>query len=148
MNTLNLTRNDELAEIMGKLRAVRLKEKAEQQTIALTLVRKALIRFCDDWKTIRERRTEEGWLSAADECLDRYAHQIYDMAREVCDLLPDDMACDIRALCTEMIKTANILHMIGYDEEYQIRGDRLAEEVLMHCERYERRGRRGSPVLV
>ncbi|MCC7565626.1 MAG: hypothetical protein KO206_05035 [Methanomicrobiaceae archaeon] len=98
----------------------------EQKMIAAAAVRQMLDRFCSDWHAIMTGIEREEWLASADTVIDRHSHQMTDLSNDLFGMLEDDLIGDIRALSAEMIKTANILHMLGSPEEFRVRGAELA----------------------
>ncbi len=98
----------------------------ERRSMLLDLVRQTLLEFHSDWSALCREKNGDVWLTAADECCDRYAHQLYDMAREVQDVLNEDLTYLLRALSADMIKTTNICRMLWCEDEFRERGSDLA----------------------
>jgi len=107
----------------------------EQQRMALWIIRRLLVQFHREWTALRERECDDAWIRAANALLDRYSHQLYDIVRDTEAIVGEDLAVEIRCLSADMIKTTNILIMIGCEEECRERGDTLAKEALRHAER-------------
>jgi hypothetical protein len=107
----------------------------EQQTIARGLIRRMLVQFHREWTDLAEKEGGAARVLATNALLDRYSHQLYDC---ICDMeatLGEDLAVEIRCLSADMIKTANVLVMIGYGEERREHSEALAKEALHHAER-------------
>ena len=107
----------------------------EQQRLAQATIQRVLVQFHRDWTALRSRKNGERWRSAANALLDQYSHQLYDIVHEVQAFLEEDLFWQIRTLSADMIKTTNILYMIGYDAEYRERGDVLAQEAIRYAEK-------------
>ena len=103
--------------------------------MALWIIRRLLVQFHREWTALRERECDDAWIRAANALLDRYSHQLYDIVRDTEAIVGEDLAVEIRCLSADMIKTTNILIMIGCEEECRERGDTLAKEALRHAER-------------
>jgi len=107
----------------------------EQQRMALWIIRRLLVQFHREWTALRERECDDAWIRAANALLDRYSHQLYDIVCDVKAIVGDEVAVEIRCHSADMIKTTNILVMLGCSEECCRRGDALAREALRHAER-------------
>lgn len=106
----------------------------EQQKMAQGIIRRMLVQFHQEWAGLRSRESGEAWVAAANALLDRYSHQLYDTVRDVEAIVGEDLAVEIRCLSADMIKTTNVLIMIGCEDECRERGDTLAKEALRHAE--------------
>jgi hypothetical protein len=107
----------------------------EQQMMARGIIRRMLVQFHREWTALRESESGEAWITTANALLDRYSHQLYDIVCDTEAIVGEDLAVEIRCLSADMIKTTNILIMIGCEEECRERGDTLAKEALRHAER-------------
>jgi hypothetical protein len=102
--------------------------REERRAMLLDLVERTLLEFHGDWSALCREKNGDEWLTAADECCDRYAHQLYDMAREVQDVLTEDLTYLLRTFSADMIKTTNICHMLWCEDEFRERGSDLARQ--------------------
>ncbi len=107
----------------------------EQQTMARGIIRRMLVQFQREWTDLGERESGGARVFAVNALLDRYSHQLYDVVCDVEAILGEDFAEEIRCLSADMIKTTNILIMIGCGEECREHSDALAKEALRHAER-------------
>ena len=99
------------------------------------IIRRLLVQFHREWTDLEEKENNATWVPAANALLDRYSHQLYDIICDVGAIVDEDFAVEIRCLSADMIKTTNILIMVGRGEECRRRGDAIAKEVLHHADR-------------
>ncbi|RXE57072.1 hypothetical protein ABH15_02780 [Methanoculleus taiwanensis] len=108
---------------------------SEQQSAVLTMIQRVLTDFDKDWNLLREEAEGEDWPAAANELLDRYSHEMYDLVRAIQGILAEDMEFHVRGLSADMIMATNICHMIGCGREFLIRGDELARRARSSADR-------------
>ncbi len=107
----------------------------EQQTIAREIIRRMLVQFHREWTDLQGRESGAARVLASNALLDRYSHQLYDTICDMEAILGEDLAVEIRCLTADMIKTTNILIMLGCGEECREESDALAKEALRQVER-------------
>lgn len=107
---------------------------SEQQTIAREIVRRMLVEFHREWTDIQGRESGKAQILASNALFDRYSHQLYDIICEMESILGEDLAMEIRCLTADMIKTTNVLIMLGCGEECREESDALAKEALRQVE--------------
>lgn len=108
--------------------------KDERQITAHGIIRQMLIQFNKEWGALQDQERDEAWLGSANALLDHYSHQLYDIVHDIKPVVTDDFATEIQCLSADMIKTTNILIMIGCKDECRERGSTLAAEALRRAE--------------
>ncbi|MDK2891387.1 MAG: hypothetical protein PWR21_2019 [Methanoculleus sp.] len=106
----------------------------EQQTIAREIVRRMLVEFHREWTDLQGRESGKALILASNALFERYSHQLYDAICGMESILGEDLAVEIRCLTADMIKTTNILIMLGCGEECRAESDALAKEALRQVE--------------
>jgi signal transduction histidine kinase len=124
--------DDMLADVRKKIEDLRSGKTEEEQTsLARSLIQTLLVQFNEDWHSFqRAGEEDEEWLQKADRLIDYYSHLMTDASNEVHDLLDGALVRDVWDLSGEMLKTANVFHLMGTAEEYRARGDVLADRAL------------------
>ncbi|MCK9298981.1 MAG: hypothetical protein M0P21_08465 [Methanoculleus sp.] len=107
----------------------------EQQTIAREIIRGMLTQFHREWTDLQTRESDAARVHATNSLLDRYSHQLYDVVCDMEAVLGEDLVVEIRCLTADMIKTTNVLIMLGCGEECRAESDALAKEALRQVER-------------
>ncbi len=105
------------------------KDKTEQEEIAKSLVKKALLEFYYDWKT----RSKYVTFDVMDNVLRNYAKKFIDISVEVraYDILPDSVTDDLLTFATRMRNIADEpKHQDSRSPEYMNNYDRVTEELL------------------
>jgi len=106
----------------------------EQQAIAREIIRGMLVQFHREWADLQAGEIGAARVHAANTLLDRYSHQLYDVICDMEAVLGEDLAVEIRCLTADMIKTTNVLIMLGCGEECRAESDALAKEALRQVE--------------
>lgn len=107
----------------------------EQQAMARGIIRRMLVQFHREWADLVAGESGPARVLAANALFDRYSHQLYDAVCGMEAVVGEDLAVEIRCLSADMIKTTNILLMIGCGEECRAESDALAKEALRQVER-------------
>ncbi len=98
----------------------------EQRRLAVSLLQTILVQFSQEWEALKEEKGAEDWLLQADRLIDYYSHLLSDVTNELYDLLPEQIRTYTWGISTDMLKTANMLHLMGVSEESRERADELA----------------------
>ncbi len=107
----------------------------EQQAMAMGIIRRMLVQFYREWTDLVAEESGAARILAANTLFDRYSHQLYDAVCGMETVVGEDLAVEIRCLSADMIKTTNVLLMIGCGEECRAESDALAKEALRQVER-------------
>jgi len=107
----------------------------ERQTMARGIVMRMIVRFHREWDELRERESGSARVLASNAMLERCSHQLYNTACDMRTVLGEELAGELRCLSADIIKTANILIMLGCGEECREESETLAEEALLRIER-------------
>lgn len=89
-------------------------------------IRTALTRYDDDWRALRKEEWSEDWIATMDRVIDCYSHLMTDVAEVARDVIGEELNREIWNLASGMIESANILHMMGAEEQYLTRADGIA----------------------
>lgn len=106
----------------------------ERQTVARGIIRRMLIQFHREWGEIRERESGSARVLASNAMLDRCSHQLYNTACDMQTVLGEELAGELRCLSADIIKTANVLIMLGCGEECREESETLAKEAVLRIE--------------
>ncbi|MDK2916743.1 MAG: hypothetical protein PWR25_1300 [Euryarchaeota archaeon] len=106
-----------------------------RQTMARGIIVRMLVRFRREWDELRERESGSARVLASNAMLEECSHRLYNCACEMKTALGDELAAELRCISAEIIKTANILIMLGCAEECREKSETLAEEALLRIER-------------
>ncbi|BBL67372.1 hypothetical protein [Methanoculleus chikugoensis] len=107
----------------------------ERQTMARGIVMRVIVRFHREWDELREQESGSARVLASNAMLERCSHQLYNTACDMRALLGEELAGELRCLSADIIKTANILIMLGCGEECREESETLAKEALLRIER-------------
>ncbi|HZD43853.1 MAG TPA: hypothetical protein VE134_07325 [Methanomicrobiales archaeon] len=126
------------SDVMQKLKELRSGRSVEdQRELALSLIQTTLVQFSREWNALKEERGSEAWLLSADRLIDYYSHLLTDMTTDLSDLLPEDLRSYTWEFSADMIKTANILHIMGVSESTREQADTLADEAIRLSKQFE-----------
>ncbi|MDD3070000.1 hypothetical protein [Methanoculleus horonobensis] len=107
----------------------------EQQTMARGIIVRMIVRFHREWDELRERESGSARVLASNAMLEQCSHQLYNCACDMRAVLGEELAGELRCLSAEIIKTANILIMLGCGEERRKESEIFAQEALLRIER-------------
>ena len=107
----------------------------EQQTMARGIIVRMIVRFHREWNELREKESGSARVFASNAMLEQCSHQLYNCACDMRMVLGEELAGELRCLSAEIIKTANILIMLGCGEECRKESETLAQEALLRIER-------------
>ncbi|WP_243670176.1 hypothetical protein [Methanoculleus chikugoensis] len=100
------------------------------------IVMRVIVRFHREWDELREQESGSARVLASNAMLERCSHQLYNTACDMRALLGEELAGELRCLSADIIKTANILIMLGCGgEECREESETLAKEALLRIER-------------
>ncbi|MDI6719232.1 MAG: hypothetical protein QMD46_06445 [Methanomicrobiales archaeon] len=130
------------ADVHEKIQELRSGRSAdEQRQLAVSLLQTILVQFSREWEALKGKREDEDWLLQADRLIDYYSHLLSDVANELYDLLPEEIRSHTWGISADMLKTANMLHLMGVNAESRDRADELAERAMQLSGMFETRRR-------
>ena len=107
----------------------------EREMMTRGIILRMIVRFHREWDELRERESGSARVLASNAMLERCSHQLYNTACDMRTVLGEELAGELRCLSADIIKTANILIMLGCGEECREESETLAEEALLRIER-------------